>query len=580
MDSIEKGIQSVDEHTKQAIQKHKDILAKTIFETAQKSSRSTNSFDTNCRKIFTEANTIGKEDPAPFNPHTVVEFRDGKSYQVMDSWDKDMGLLPHRKVMGTYYVDRLNYGNSTQQLYCQTHKTHTYFTCTGCGNNRHMGNHIVCTSNHHPIQYRLSCGCSTNYSTGYAQIYKIPDTLPDNLSQNSLYQRGEERNYFIKSQQTIKFEIDNYLNIFHPQTGLYLMFHKTSFPDVCFYLAREYTQLPDKDYYKIYLSKRLSVINFTFNQSTYQSLDNRDKFLNDINELVPQNYDRIYQLYNNFRKFQSFEVNPVEMTVSEPSDKNILDPKDRIIKGLQLKLNETIKRCEKAESIVSDVVEKYKEKSLEVQALERENNLLELNIREQEDKLHYEIESIKKEMQEKMTEHTERENRDYIDLYKRLCEAEAFGAKAESLGISVSSLQKQLEMETLSFKRLKDINMGLVKQIQNDKDRTQKYKDDNEELIRQLKLHQVREDNAQICMRKLEEEIEAKTRECQILTQNLEKIGLNSGGALENALTDRVSELENRNRTLEDEKQIINIEKDRLQNQFNKVKVTLSNLGF
>ena len=83
----------------------------------------------------------------------------------------------------------------------------------------------------------------------------------------------------INTKQTIKFEVDNYLNIYHPETGLYLMFHKTTFPDICFYLAQEYTQLVGKQYYQIYLSKRLDNIEFSLNQGYYHSKDQRTEFL-------------------------------------------------------------------------------------------------------------------------------------------------------------------------------------------------------------------------------------------------------------------------------------------------------------
>lgn len=389
--------------------------------------------------------------------------------------------------------------------------------------------------------------------------------------------RGEEREFTIITQSQ-QFEVDNYLNLYHVQSGLYLMFHKTPFPDVCFYFAKEYTQLPTKDYYKIYLSKRLNVINFRFDKATYKSLDNRTQFLNNINELVPEDYNKVYELYNNFRKFQSFEQG-LEDVLTLDSEKDVLDPKNRIIEGLQLKLNEIVIRCDKAESIVSEVVEKYKEKSTELQAIERERNLLEMNAREQEDKFHTDIMALKNECKEKIKEHSERENRDYMDLYKRLIEAEAFGSKVESLGMSMSSLQKSLERESLENKRTKDINMNLVKQIQGEKERIKQITSNNEMLVIQMNKHQMLSDEHEINMGKLMKEIDAKSDECKMLSNNLEKVGTRSSNALENALTDRVHDLESKNANLMQENKEINIEKNRIEGQFNKVKMTLSGLG-
>jgi len=106
---------------------------------------------------------------------------------------------------------------------------------------------------------------------------------------------------------TQEFEIDNYLNLHHKATGLYLMFHKTSFPDISFYLAQKYTQLPDQKYYQIYLSKRVGAMT-VLDQNTYKSVDNRASFLSSVNQLVPETYDKVYELFNNFRKFQAFEA--------------------------------------------------------------------------------------------------------------------------------------------------------------------------------------------------------------------------------------------------------------------------------
>ena len=48
-------------------------------------------------------------------------------------------------------------------------------------------------------------------------------------------------------------------------------------------------------------------------------------------------------------------------------DTDVLDPKDRIIEALRVKLNETIIRCEKADEIVSDMVKEYNIKSVNLQ---------------------------------------------------------------------------------------------------------------------------------------------------------------------------------------------------------------------
>ena len=63
MDTIEQGLLRIDEHNASAIQKHKDLLAKTIFETAKKSKVSLKTFEKQCSDIFTDISScLAHED--------------------------------------------------------------------------------------------------------------------------------------------------------------------------------------------------------------------------------------------------------------------------------------------------------------------------------------------------------------------------------------------------------------------------------------------------------------------------------------------------------------------------------------
>ena len=73
MESIEKGIQNIDERTKNAIEKHKELLAKTIYDTANKTKVSLQSFENQC-KNFADIEKIGIMSNKHLI-HTVIEFR-------------------------------------------------------------------------------------------------------------------------------------------------------------------------------------------------------------------------------------------------------------------------------------------------------------------------------------------------------------------------------------------------------------------------------------------------------------------------------------------------------------------------
>lgn len=576
MDCIEKGLQSIDTQTKSAIQKHKELLAKSIFETASKSNSSSASFDKKSYKVFEGLDQIGREESKAFNPHTVVEFRDGKAFQVIDTWDEVNGILPNRKVMGTYYVDIGLEMPHEIVNYCTANKERVYpkYQFVPSDSNS-LGNlNFNNKSNTYSITYQ-------KYHTS---LYRIFPNDP-------IYERKEKQRNMLNIEKTITFQVDNYLNLFHVETGLYLMLHKTSFPDICFYLSREITQLPGVDCwwrYQIYLSKRLEKLDLEMTQEKYSSIDNREKLLNDINQLIPQTYQRIYKLYNSFRKFQTFKPDVENETLETEEaykDTSQIDPKDRIIDALKIKLNEAIKRCENAESIVSDMVDKFNEKSVKIQSLDREKGLLEIKIKELEGEMtakqslvELEIEKLKKEHQELILNVEEKKDRESFGLYKRLNEAEVFKSKSDELGISVKSLKNELEKSELNRHKIKDINTGLVDQIKQEKERLEKLTNDNEELLKQLMELKEHDDSITNKNKELLLNIEEKNKECWYLGEKLSKIGESSSNALENALSDQIDTLKNDIIKLKEDNLTLTNENTKVNNQLSKMKSTLSSI--
>lgn len=574
MDSIEKGIQSIDEQTKNAIQKHKELLAKTIFETAQKSNSSSASFDKNCSKHFNGLDDFEKLDFSVFNPHIVVEFRDGKAHQVIDTWDKTEGILPNRKVMGTYYVDIGTEMPKAVTHYCTCHKMIIQ------RNDSQGGNYYSCTSFHtNSITY--TCGC--NLGKFQTNLYRF---FPD----DPIYARNEKQRNMLSFDKTLTFQVDNYLNLYHVESGLYLMFHKTSFPDICFYLAREYTQLPKVDmngYYQIYLSKRLEKLDLNMTKDKYNSVDYRNTLLSDINQLVPETYQRIYTLYNNFRKFQSFnpnDTNNIELE-QQYKDSNHIDPKDRIIDGLKIKLNEAIKRCENSEKIISDMVTKFNEKSVNIQSVERERDLLELKLKEIDVEYKNKIASIELNIEKIKMEHKdtvktvkEEKERESFSLYQRLNEAEAFKSKSDVLEISISSLQKGIEKLELDKARLKDMNNGLVNQLKQEKERNNKFTCDNNELLNQIGEFKTRNEDLTIKNKDLSKKYDDKINECVQLGENLNKLAKKSSNVLENALSDQIDDLKAELQKIKENNNVLLVEKNKVNEQLTKMKKTLSSL--
>lgn len=593
MEFVERGINNVQEHMKESIQKHNEIFAKTIYDTAKKSNQCSTSLDRGFHKTFTDSNSMGVDETEPFNPKAVFEFKDGKATDVIETWDETLGILPNRKVMGNYYIDLSDslaikdnpnlwfYLSPSDKPKNSNGNLNVYLDD---GNSKNADFQFFPQRNTNLTNIRVMCEGrnvgSLNQRGVHKDLYRTP---PLN---NPIVQRGEERK-FENYTGHHEFEVDNYLNLYHKQSGLYLMLHKTTFPDICFYFAKQYTQLKGKPYYKIYESKRVQNIHFQLN-CNYLSKDNRSNLISKINQLLPENYKHVYELYNNFRKMQPLnnlsDDSVQEETIS--ADTDITDGKDRIIKALQTKLNETIKRSEKNEQLLTEMVEMYHTKSTDLQNCEREKHLLkdklsELNL-QLENKKHendYELDKMKNMYENSITEIKESKDCEKIELYKRLSEAEVFRAKSEALGISYEALKANLEKETLEKKKIKDINHGLLTQFEQQKERNQKLSEDNTTLLKQLDEKVYLADECRRIMDELNCKLSKKEEECIKLGENLSQMGETSDSALENALSDRVNDLEAEISSLKQDKIELSTNNNKLTRDLEKIRGFMSSFN-
>jgi len=539
METIENGLIKLDQHNKDAIEKHNSILMKTIFDLAHKSQQSATSFDNNFKKLFPELVNLGifdEENFNPnemFNPHTVCEFRDGKAYQVIESWDKYCGILPNRRVMSKYYLreghvftptDTDIMVNNYKIWYCDYHSK-------------------VVGPTGSPI-----CGCGIGQTNN---TYIFPTVSPK-------HKRGEERyNFFHKTEQ--EFEVDNYLNLYHVPTGLYLMFNKTVFSDFPFCLAKMYLSSRDTTFiensefdkefieqhpfYQIFMSKRLNTGDLTFklNKSNYESKDARDVFLKEINQLVPDDYLFVYNLFNRFRQFDGFSSNfgSDNILELESGDADYLDEKDRLIKAFQSKLRETVSRAEEAEKVVSDMTDDYSKKSIQVQSLNRELNLSQLKLEEQRQK----YETNNKEI---IVDKVEELSRECFSLKKRLLESSVFKIQAEKAGESLNSFKKDNEQLSLDVKRLKDMNRGLVECVSSEKSRNDDITKNNKELLNSIGNANQKTSNYDTVIAKMGQEIKQLEKSNKSFADKLGSLGDASTNVLERALGDQMNDLQAR----------------------------------
>lgn len=545
MESLEHNLYRLESIQKESLDKQKDFLYKSILDVSQNSVKSANNFDYSFKKNFPEINDIGKNES--FTPKCVVEFRDGKAFQVLEGRNEVDNLLDNRIIMGTYYIDVGHQINSDSVncdiMYCIQHNKTVKMKGI---------NYIYSTTN-------FDCGCPWNSQ----YIYRFP--------KNDFLARNESRpDYRILITHT--FQVDNYLNLYHQGTGLYLLFNKTAFPKLPFYLAKQYTQLRnEKDiYYKIFFSKRLENLTFQFTLQNYQSVDNRQQFLENINQLIPDDYQEVYDFFNRFRKFdgygQTLETNAI-LDVSD-DETNYLDSKDRLIQSLREKLKETMSRIEKAEQLAKNMVEEYQSKSIEIQDLHRKLDMSRITIKE-----------IKSQENQKKISEIEKVKQEKFNLYQQLLESEKYHSMFDNLGISLESIKKDNEKLSLEIAKMRDINNGLITTIKTEKDQNQKINEDNNYLLREMNNFEDTKSELKKQIAELKRDLKTYQTENQNLTERLTEIGNNSSNALELALNDRVNELETLSQKHQDEKKEVIKENTILKQRLNKIENTLKNLG-
>lgn len=271
MDTIEKTLVDIETQMEDAIHKQKLTVANTVHNVARDSVIAGYSLDMEFMNVFPElkdlcpdVKVIEPTNGNAFNPKFVIEVREGKGVGVVSTWDTENGLLPNRKVMGKYYIDvgkpLVAFIHNASAMYCVMHK---HLIPNNAGWN---------SSNTNPSNISMGCGCGTFYNNMNMHIYGVTNTKITTTSIN----RGEHSELF-ETTATHTFEVDNYLNLYHPQSGLYLLFNKTSFPAFPF-LARPNIFQSKRHHHDPADVANRPPMKFEFSNAKYTSMDSRAGF--------------------------------------------------------------------------------------------------------------------------------------------------------------------------------------------------------------------------------------------------------------------------------------------------------------
>ena len=592
MNSIEKSLHDIDEHKQQAITKHEELLAKAIVSSAKTSNQCARNLDSQFRRYFPEIDEIGESSEDAFNPTTIVEFRDGKAHQVITSWDKYSGFLPDRKVIDIYNCFK-------QSIYCGrcsiSHKKQWH--SNNAPNNEKVP---CCNANYHALlnEKKLLVNNFTNIEKLKQCVVKDTNVFYchhcdkqcnckySNNKRSQMNENASSNSYIVSCcTQSLKtlltqnkvsiiggnitipyFEVDNYLNLYYPPTGLYLCFNKTSFPLMSFHMRP-----------KIFKDKVYSTTFTSLNQELHTSIDKRDEFITKVNELIPEDYANIVDFYDRFRKFDSFtttqsqeETNVDEVEITDISQQDDITPQEKTIQNLQMKLAETIKRSEESEKFIRDMVSDYQLKTVDIKSYKekieqlkttyindmkknkhthtQDMDSLTFKHKQESENLQLEHSKILEEIQMKEAVTTndtiEELKAEKFVLMKQLSTAASHKSKLDAIGQSKTMLQKTIDNQELKMKRLKNMNSAIAGEIKIIKQHNNKLYEDNTQLHSQFIESQTKQDTLVHTLSDVRSELSKKETENKQLVTMFSQIQKKETGAVASVLSDRLQDIE------------------------------------
>lgn len=507
MEIIEKGIRDIETKYEETQQKQKTYLIDTINNTAKLIQNNCSKFDNLIRKYFTDC----PEHPETFNifnPKRVIIIENDKAVKTIENWNTKEGILPNRYV-----------------------------------------------------KYNIRCVQTSNKDVGKAFDNITIDKLCSifnkkyGIDNNKLYDRNggsvilllsnrhELANYYIYD-----LEVDNYLNIYEQTTGVYIMFNKIPFPEFAFHSNHKFNN--------IYVNFNECLFN-NKNINKIHSKDNEKQMLELINHLIPENYEQIYQYFNNTRKlFTQFEVDKDAIISTEDNDIEETDVKDTIITSYKEKLEMYIKENQTIRNKILELEKTFIDKSNKVLELERiikskEQEICNINENLEQHKFHQKTEDLNTE------------------LLKQ---------KLQILMETDDKLKKELKNYELKYNKIKDSNVGLIEKLKLMKNNISETNEINIKYENEILIHKQQIIEFKDIIKDTENKLNESNKQIEILEKRIITSAENSTDALEIALTEQNKDLQTQIKELKNQINELKKENTKYQNLINKYKSTLQGL--
>ncbi len=457
MDTIEQTLVDIEAQMEDAITRQKLTVANTIHNVARDSVHAGYSLDMEFMNVFPELKDLCPDvkltDPAStpaFNPRFVIEIRNGQGVGVIEQWDSTNGLLPNRKVMGKYYIDvgkPLEYFvHCPYSMYCTLHKC-PIVPDNGPQMHSHPGYAIS--------NMIVKCACGNFHNNIANHMYGI-----SNYIKSGSINRGEHRDLF-ETVTTHPFEVDNYLNLYHPGSGLYLLFNKTAFPAFPF-LARPNIFQSKRHHHDPADATNKPPMKFVFDNTKYTSRDSRAQVLAAVTELIPDDYYKVIDFYDRFRKMTAFKQGlPSSEPSSPPRGESGIDPesvgpdgktpmvdtRDKLIRELETRLSGALKQIELTDSYNNELVTLYQKQTAELMDATRKLNQLTAN------------------QSTETARHRLEDNAQVFTLKKQLADAQACIVRSRIQGDDLARLETELSETQNEVTKYKELNQGLTDQL-------------------------------------------------------------------------------------------------------------------
>lgn len=351
------------------------------------------------------------------------------------------------------------------------------------------------------------------------------------------------------------------------------MFNKTVFPRFPFYIKKQGKE--------VYTSKRISGLNKSeFLTADFQkSKDSRAEFLIQVNQLIPDDIKEVYDFFNRFRNFKSFNHKGEAGLTSELIDNSEeADPRDVTLNSYRIRLEETLKKLDSSDQIMNEMVEEYDRKSVEIKTKSLEIKQLEKMIEEIKAKHTLEIQESKSNEDLKYVEEIENLKTSNFRYQKRLLEIEKQKAEMDTMGISMETLKRENRVMEVKLERFSGMNEKLVSQIQSGKTKIREM--ETSQSMTSSRTLELESENSQKLsqIKTLEKALDDKTNECSKLTESLKHVGNKSSDALEMALSDKIETLTEEIKSLKQKNTELENKNSNSSTQLNRLKSTLSGL--